>query len=449
MSKILITNLGGIRSADKGTKSYRTTNYSIEGKVYDDKKLIFSALDEHYKYDKIVILGTAASMWDEFYEYLCNVKELPFSDEKYLEINEECSSATSKTDISTIKLQPIVDILANDDKYQIEIIKFGASEEEMIENLNTLIELTDSFDNDSDISLDLTHGFRSNAFYMFMVMNYINDVKNFSFDNKLETRIDGIFYGMSELNNTKERKEGDKEITPVLNLKVFSELSTLLKGVHEIAAYGNFYTIANQMDDTKIKNKLIEFSDALNANYIGDVKNKIQELSKILDTVKTMDNSLIKMILPKTLEKFISRFSGIKSDHMFLLEISKWYGEQKKYAASYLIMRESIIRFFGDNYSEKMSEADLENEEKTTERKLAQLQWTKKVKEKHPGHYESLIELGKISEKCRKIRNCIAHSGEGLKSLKNDIQNIPHYISKLEKLFKDKKLSEYIKTANF
>ena len=151
-------------------------------------------------------------MWDAFYEHVCNVTETPSNVEDYMFINDQCSSASHETVFSNIDLTPITNILP--DNYNLKFMKFGVSEVEMIENLNLLIEITENLEEEHEIYLDLTHGFRSNAFYMFMVMNYINDVKG-SNDS-----IKGIFYGMHE---------SKLNPTPILNLKIFAEISNLLK----------------------------------------------------------------------------------------------------------------------------------------------------------------------------------------------------------------------------
>ena len=422
MGKILLTALGGT------TQNYKTTNYSIEGKEYPDKKFILSALDEHYNFDKIFVLGTTSSMWDAFYEHICNVTDTYSNiEENYMFINGQCSLANHETDFSNIDLTPITKILP--EKYNLKFMKFGISEVEMIENLNLLLEITDSLENEHEVYLDLTHGFRSNAFYMFMVMNYIHNVKGSN------DTIKGIFYGMhdSKLNPT-----------PILNLKIFSEISNLLKGVHDIKNYGNFYTITNSIEDTKIKNKLDNFSNSLNINYIGEVKNRLNELNSVIKALKETDNPLVNMIVPKALNEFLDKFSNIKNNYTFLLEISKWYYEQKKYATTYLTMRESITAFFCDKYLGSSTKHNIEEANLKINRLCNTYKNTEKIEKLDP----SCIKMKKLLEifrKCRDIRNNIAHSGEQKLNAINDINNIPKYIAELAVLFKDKDFINYLK----
>lgn len=421
MGKILLTALGGV------TQNYRATNYSIEGKEYSDKKFILSALDEHYNFDKIFVLGTTSSMWDAFYEHICDVTETPSSVEDYMFINNQCSLANHETNFSDIDLTPITNIIP--EKYNLKFMKFGISEFEMIENLKLLMEITENLDKEHEIYLDLTHGFRSNAFYMFMVMNYINDVKDSN------DAIKGIFYGMHE---------SKLNPTPILNLKIFSEISNLLKGVHDIKNYGNFYTITNSIEDIKIKNKLDNFSNSLNINYIGEVKNRLNELNNIIKALRETDNPLINMIVPKALNEFLDKFSNIKNNQTFLLEISKWYYEQKKYATSYLTMREAITAFFCDKYLGSSTKENIEEANSKINRLHNSYRNTSKIEKLDPS-YKQMEKLLQIFRKCREIRNNIAHSGDQKLNAISDINNIPKYIDELNILFKDKNFANYLK----
>lgn len=425
MSKVLITTIGGVSSQE-----YRKANYLIDNKEYKDKKFILSALDEHYKFDKIFVLGTTASMWDAFYEYICEINKISLDENKYEEIYNQCSKTDNATDLQSLDLTNLKEILP--EKYQIRLMKFGINEEEMVENFKSLLEIVDNF-NDEEIYLDLTHGFRSNAFYMFMVMNYINEIKNST------DKIKGIFYGMYE---------AKMNPTPVLNLKIFSDISTLLKGVHDIKSYGNFYTISEMIEDEKTRKKLIDFSNSLNINYIGEVKEKIKELSSIIENINNNENLLIRMIIPKTLEDFIKRFGKIKENYLFLLEISKWYCEQKKYATAYLTMKEAITAFFCEKYLETTTKDSLEETDIKLNKLYAKYNNTRYSIERLDINFKNLKKLLKIFKICRDIRNNIAHSGEDRLNALKDIGNISDYTETLTELFKNKSFAEYIKNSS-
>ena len=67
MSKVLIAGIGGGKNKKTGT--YQVANYKIDDEIYYEKTFIVSALEEHYKIDKTIFIGTTGSMWDNLYEF--------------------------------------------------------------------------------------------------------------------------------------------------------------------------------------------------------------------------------------------------------------------------------------------------------------------------------------------------------------------------------------------
>ena len=88
MAKILISLLGTGRKAkgDNTQNRYETTDYIFDGKLYKEQTFISNAIIQAKKIDKLFIIGTSASMWD-------NIAELYGADEDYiLEILEKKDS---------------------------------------------------------------------------------------------------------------------------------------------------------------------------------------------------------------------------------------------------------------------------------------------------------------------------------------------------------------------
>lgn len=416
MKKILLTTIGGSKN-DTG-KEYHETDYLIDGKVYGKKKFILSALDEHHNFDKIFVLGTTGSMWDAFYEYICNISNIrENTEENYIKISDQCINASYDTPLETYNLDPIKEILP--DKYRIKLMRYGINNDEMIYNFKVLFEIIDELDDESDIYIDLTHGFRSNAFYMFMVMNYLKEMNNSN------DRIKGIFYGMYEYRDRKEKNPP----TPVLDLKIFSDISNLLKGVYDINNNGNFYAVANYLKDEKTKETLKEFSNCLNINYIGEVQNKLKSLKSLIDRLNKNESELVKIFVPRVLQKFLEKFEAQEKEYMFLLEISKWYFDQKKYAVAYITIRESIALFFSEIYEVDKDSANDKLNKLTGRRKCENA---------------DLKKLIDIFKRCRDIRNNIAHASDTRINSTRDIKVLKEDINLLKNLFKNKTLKNYI-----
>ena len=102
MAKILIAGIGGGKK-EKG-KGYNLADYYIdnENNLYKDRTFITSVLEEHYKTDKTIYIGTVGSMWDELYLHY-STGELSLEDEDYIdELENTIINTTKDSDVSKI-----------------------------------------------------------------------------------------------------------------------------------------------------------------------------------------------------------------------------------------------------------------------------------------------------------------------------------------------------------
>ena len=238
-TRILITSIGGGKIEDKDgvkvLKKYEDTIYGIKkenGEFYKEKTSYMPSIIENtYNIDKTIIIGTTGSMWDNLYEiYWKKLKKDKTKDEKF-------KQSLIDVQINSNRETPIERI--NIDKFNQEfigkvkgiVIKYGVNPEEISKNFDLIIKLEEEFNNIDkyEVFLDITHSFRSMAFWMFLIMNYLTDVSN------KNIKIAGITYGMFEA------KEND--VTPIVILKPFMEILNWIKGASELKQYGNSYYI--------------------------------------------------------------------------------------------------------------------------------------------------------------------------------------------------------------
>ena len=260
MAKILIAGLGkGIKEDEK----YRETNYSIEkgnneSIIYENESFITSALEKHFEIDKTIYIGTVGSMWDNLYSYYCDKYNLKEDEDYTFELLEASSNATQDSEFSEINIKKFNDIFEG--KARIILTKFGMNTNEIFENFNLIMEIGNMLNDGDEIYLDITHSFRSNAMWMFLVINYITNV----LDKNVEVKM--ISYGMFEAKYKKEVIENGEtkeiEISPVVNLKAFFDLMKWIKGANELKNYGNSYTILEMIDDKDVNKKIKTFSDS-------------------------------------------------------------------------------------------------------------------------------------------------------------------------------------------
>ena len=425
MSRVLIAGIGGGKNKETGT--YRVANYKIEDKVYEKRSFITSALEEHYEIDKTIFIGTTGSMWDNLYEYYCNRYDKEYDENYHLELMGVIDNATMDTDIYSLNIAKFNETFKN--KILAIVTKYGMNELEIFENFNLIIQLQNELKNKDEVYLDITHSFRSNAFWMFLVMNYLTDVE----DKKITVK--AITYGMLEA-----QKEG---VAPVVDLNAFYKILQWIKGANNFKNYGNSYLIEQNIENEKLSKKLRNFSDALNMNYIASLRQSINSLKKLEEDIKSLEGPA-KLIIPKVIKDFMDRFATEEKDYLFQAELAKWHFEQKRYAMAYININESIVGFIMDALDLPL----LTGDKKKDENKLAK-DWLNMIISRHETNKiypnfkvdkdnQELHEYIKIFEHSRRVRNEIAHSIGGKDSAVNDINSLKNYCEKIIDLLKNR-----------
>ena len=407
--KVLIAGIGGGKNKETGT--YRVANYKIENKIYEQRSFITSALEEHYGIDKTIFIGTAGSMWDNLYEFYSKKFQKDYDENYHLDLMAIIDNATMDTDINSLNLTKFNETFK--DKILGIVTKYGMNE----------------LEDGDEVYLDITHSFRYNAFWMFLVMNYLTDVQ----DKNITVK--AISYGMLEA-----QKDG---VAPVVDLNAFYKILQWIKGANNLKNYGNSYLIEENIENEKISKKLKNFSDALNMNYIGSLRQSINSLKKLEDDIDNLEGPA-KLIIPKVIKDFMDRFASEDKDYLFQAKLAKWHFEQKRYAMAYININESIIGFILDTLELPL----LTGDRKKDENKLAK-DWLNMIISRHENNKTypnfkvdkdnmELYEYIKIFEHSRRVRNEIAHSIGGKDSAVNDIDSLKKYCDKIIDLLKNR-----------
>ena len=349
-------------------------------------------------------------------------------DENYhLDLMAVIDNATMDTDINSLNLTKFNGTFK--DKILGIVTKYGMNELEIFENFNLIIKLQDELKDGDEVYLDITHSFRSNAFWMFLVMNYLTDVED------KNIKVKAITYGMLEA-----QKDG---VAPVVDLNAFYKILQWIKGANNFKNYGNSYLIEKNIENEKLSKKLKNFSDALNMNYIGSLRQSINSLKKLEDDIDNLEGPA-KLIIPKVIKDFMDRFASEDKDYLFQAKLAKWHFEQKRYAMAYININESIIGFIMDTLEFPL----LTGDRKRDENKLAK-DWLNMIISRHENNKTypnfkvdkdnmELYEYIKIFEHSRRVRNEIAHSIGGKDSAVNDIDSLKKYCDKIIDLLKNR-----------
>ena len=406
MAKILIAGLGkGIKRDGK----YSEANYSIENEngetiIYSGENFITSALEKHFSIDKTIYIGTVGSMWDNLYSYYCNKYDMKEDEDYTFELLETVSNATKDSEFSEINIEKFNSIFKG--KAKIILTKFGMNTNEIFENFNMIMEIGNILKDGDEIFLDITHSFRSNAMWMFLVINYIMDV----LDKNIEVKM--ISYGMFEAKYKKEIIEnGEKkkiDVSPVVNLKAFFDLMKWIKGANELKNYGNAYTILEMVEDDDVNKKIRTFSNSINLNYVGTIKRNLE----------------------------------------FLFKLAEWNFKQKRYAMVAININEGLREFVANILEIEDRATDFNDENSGISKYFRKVRHSIQYEKNHmKGTYDKKEEkVYKIFDHTRKIRNEIAHSAGKKDTAINDVESLKNYVIDINKIIKDKEFLKYLRS---
>lgn len=423
MAKVLIAGIGG---GNKINGKYRETNYSLDGKVYENRSFITSAIEEHFNIDKTIYIGTVGSMWDNLYEHYCRKYDIEYDEEYALKLIEAIEKANEKMDISSLEIQKFNDIFKG--KVEGRITKYGIDSNEIFENFNIILDLQETLNEGDEVYIDITHSFRANAMWMFLVMNFITDL----LDKNIEIKM--ISYGMFEISDR------ESNITPIIDLNAFYKLLKWIKGAQSLKNYGNSYLLLDSIDNEEISKKLKTFSHAMNLNYIGSLKQNLNSLKKLLPQIEEIKGPG-QLLIPRIVKEFIEEFDGIEKDYIMQSRLAKWHFKQSRYAMAYININEAVMGYISDELRDLYPE---ENDEKLLEYTKKWL-WTLKSRIsntafKNDKDNKKMIEYFKIYEHSRRVRNDIAHSLGMKDSAVNDIISLTNYCEKIENMLSQKGL---------
>ena len=433
VKRVLITSIGGgnIETSEgkMELKKYHNTVYNINNKKYKITTYMPKVVEEEFEVDKTIIIGTTGTMWDNVYSQYCikNGKEI---DETYVKNLRDIERESDKnTPIEDLNINKFNEEFGNSVKGI--VIKYGLNREEIFENFNSIIQLEEEF-NDKDeyeVILDITHSFRSTAFWMFLVMTYLTDVSN------KNIKIIEVTYGMHEIT----RKNDDS--SPIILLNSFLEILNWIKGASELKQYGNSYYILENLKGNKdipkeIEKELENFSNAMNMNYVGSLLESLDKLAD-LEKDKKLDSIVgpAKHIIPDVLRKFIYDFDIRESNdnrRKYLLQatLAKWHFEQKRYAMAAININESLANYVANSLNlreEDSTKFDPNSEAKNWLRDLYNLDNINDTYKKY----------AKVYHHTRRIRNEIAHSlGNEIKIL-DDIKLLGEFSKIIVDLLED------------
>lgn len=408
MAKILITSIG---TGEKKEGAYQRANYKIEDKIYEQEPFISKALARHYGVEKIFMVGTSGSMWDEVYNAFGG-NDADRHEELYF--NKEASSVQQQ------ELEDVCDVLnsyTNGSGSKCFLVSYGLNDHELWSNFEQYLKMSDYISDGDEIYLDITHSFRSLAMMSFLMTQFIEQVR------QKNVRIKGIFYGMFEYSKQ------NKGVTPVVNMSILAEIQEWTKAVGYLKYFGNatmlYELISNNCafhTDKDTKNVFMHLSNNISMGNITGIYEAVQTVKRRILILETSSNP-VAAYLSKDIKEFVSSLDYEKETD-FSLALAKWFMTNRNYGMSYLVLYDFVIA-----KTCELNGLNPDNEEDQKQAKKIIYKLAHSPDKRLSIFYETV-------ENIKKIRNSIAHSTGRSGASVSDINNLPEYLRKIETAFK-------------
>lgn len=358
---VLISFLGtGVKYSQ-----YGSFIYEIDGNPISENEisLFIRALSLYNKdkYDKIIILGTLTSMWENVYRSFdgCENDELDTELTSLIFDNNYMSEIDTMPNCLGLLQKYVAE--KTQSEVIIELLRFGCNNEQIKENAQIIMGIDRFFDDPNtkyNIIVDITHGFRSLPLYVMNLLIYLQNVKS-------NIEIKHIYYAMSEMTNddlwkngNKKKgiaKKGDKRC-PVVDLNDpeygIMALNKWINGAYAFKEFGKGYQISkllNRPEEKDSVNKINDFSDVMNLNSMSNIDTKTELLLSIQDKdINPFANQVLKPVISqfsiKNNEgKFVNKFKG--NNPKSLLALTEWHFEHKNYASAYLTILQCLTTY--------------------------------------------------------------------------------------------------------
>lgn len=435
MAKILISSLGTGRFS-KSNSSERKYDYTIYKFQNTDKTyktpFIVEALCKCLEIDKLYLIGTSKSMWEELYYYFSNSSGQTLDEEYWDKLSDMVTNfkvgGQKLTDEDLSKVNETIDNYLKNIKAdaiggsRCFIIDYGLDEKEIWSNFDVIMQIGETLTDDDEIYLDITHAFRLIPLFLYIMIDLIRILKL-----KNDFKVAGLYYGMLEA-------IGDLGYAPIVDLSPLYNMTLWTRGAYDFLNFGNGYLLADLISKQELSDIIRNISDIVNINFIDEFKREIDRLSGLLKDTNTVD-PIINYMLPY-LMTFVERFKGINSSSQLQFALAKWYFENRRFAQCYICLAEAIVSRILEEYRARDSRIKWNNDSREKVKYL--------IHRTDFGNMDKFKDMCKIYKEISSIRNLIAHAGfADREAYKEAINKINTYIRCTESLvFKNKHLKE-------
>jgi len=316
-----VISLLGKSLLDQKNTGYRTANYRFEDGSVRVNAFFGLALADHIKADRLILAGTAGSMWDYFF-----TSQDATEDESLIEF------------IDAVKDQRVTQEMLKAEEYRLSqklersvtmlLIPYARDEAEQATILQSLASVVTE---QEKVVIDVTHGYRHLPMLALVAARYLSHVR--------QVQVEELYYGAFEMRST---NANGVEVVPVLKL---GSMLRMLDWVEALAVYdrsgdyGVFSPLLVQDGMAPEKADLLQ-----QAAFFERTSNPVkarEKLSTVFDAVKSHQGAL-GALFSEALSKRVNWFrKSTRAD--WELTLSNAYLGHKDYLRSATYLYESCI----------------------------------------------------------------------------------------------------------
>ena len=310
----LVSFLGKGR-ADPQT-GYRTATYAFSADDQRVEAFFGTALAGHLCPDRLVLLGTAGSMWDVFFDHQTAV-----DDRALMTLIDAVADGT----VTDALLAQHADALAARLGIPVDCVLIDYARDEAGQ-ARILGQLADALSPGERIAIDVTHSFRHLPMLALVAARYLERVKGID--------VDDIYYGALEMT--------EAGITPVVRLK---GLLRMLDWVDALAAYdkdGDYGAFAPLLTAEGMADGTADLlARAAFMERTNNVANARRSLASARDAIAAHDGALGRLFRP-ALEARTAWANNSRQDHNELA-LARNYLERRDYLRATLMLLEGLV----------------------------------------------------------------------------------------------------------
>lgn len=367
----LITFLGRVPKTQTG---YRTTRYRFDDGYNTDATAFFGwGLGERLKPERIVILGTAGSMWD----YLVESVELGSAGEDERLLLQE---ATEHKTVSQDLLKPLESLLsqAKDCDIKLAIIPYGQDRVEQVALLQTMARYVEAGDR---VNIDVTHGFRHLPMLALLSAMHLRVVR--------EAIIEDIYYGAFD---------PDTGLAQVFELSGLLDIADWLEALHTFDKDSDYGVFASLLAPSLGQNAALLQEAAFfeRTSRPQDARGKLREFRRHLNEIPA--------------QAVASLFTDTLHKRTAWVEEQNYYRRQAALARNYLAsgdhLRAVIMGFEAFITRQVLQNPKLRDSQNHDNRDLAKKNYERCIRNS-PDHCND--PENKAYLRLRDLRNALAH----------------------------------------